>query len=207
MTTAALSGGPLKPPGHDYPMPPKTYDEQPRKKRTVAPRRQRVAVRRTEEDDYEAGRDHERNQRNVSIRRLAIVEAALADGKSPLHVMLANMSYFQERAERLHNLFNALPKRDQEEPANQARLVLSENLRATASSLAKDAAPYVHPKLAAIEMTGTDGGALELMLNMPAGERRRKIDELMARMRPLGSGPGPVIQGKASWRPPVEDEG
>lgn len=35
-----------------------------------------------------------------------------------------------------------------------------------AASFAKDAAPYIHPKLAAIEHTGKDGGAIDHSLTV-----------------------------------------
>lgn len=63
-----------------------------------------------------------------------IAEKAIAEGLTPLEVMLRAM---QEHV-------SALRWDD-------------------AASVAKDAAPYVHPKLAAIEHTGAEGGPIEMV--------------------------------------------
>lgn len=61
-----------------------------------------------------------------------IADKAAAAGITPLEVMLEAMNAFRASGD--------LEK---------------------AASFAKDAAPYIHPKLAAIEHTGKDGGAIE----------------------------------------------
>jgi len=61
-----------------------------------------------------------------------IADKAAAAGITPLEVMLEAMNSFRATGD--------LEK---------------------AASFAKDAAPYIHPKLAAIEHTGKDGGAIE----------------------------------------------
>lgn len=166
-------------------------------------------LRVTEEQDHEAQRDHERHERQVSARRLAVVEAALADGRSPLHVMLANMSYFQEKAERQHNLLSALTKEEQARPENRAELKASEENRVTASTLAKEAAPYIHPRLAAIDVSGAEGqgGGMDILLAMPAGERQRRIAAAMERLAHVfpSAARGPVIDMRPAWKPPADE--
>ena len=68
---------------------------------------------------------------SLTTKTRAIAEQAVAEGITPLEVMLRAM-----RAK-----FDA------------GELV-------AAASLAKDAAPYVHPRLAAVEQSGPDGGAM-----------------------------------------------
>lgn len=67
----------------------------------------------------------------------AIADKAAASGITPLEVMLEAMNSFRESG-------------DMEK----------------AAGFAKDAAPYIHPKLAAIEHTGADGGAIDHSLTV-----------------------------------------
>jgi|SRR5882672_2351146 len=66
-----------------------------------------------------------------------IADKAAAAGITPLEVMLEAMNSFRE----------------------------SGNME-KAAGFAKDAAPYIHPKLAAIEHTGADGGAIDHSLTV-----------------------------------------
>lgn len=65
----------------------------------------------------------------LTSKTRAIAEQAIADGITPLEVMLHAM-----------------------------RAKYGEGDLVAAAALAKDAAPYVHPRLAAIEQSGPDGG-------------------------------------------------
>jgi hypothetical protein len=67
----------------------------------------------------------------LSTRTRAIAEQAMADGITPLEVMLHAM-----------------------------RAKFEEGDLVVAAALAKDAAPYVHPRLAAMEQSGVGGGAI-----------------------------------------------
>lgn len=73
-----------------------------------------------------------RKRGSVTTKTREIAEKAMAEGMTPLEVMLKAMRQHAD-AERW----------------DQAAVV------------AKDAAPYIHPKLAAVEHTGRDGGAIE----------------------------------------------
>lgn len=66
-----------------------------------------------------------------------IADKAAASGITPLEVMLEAMNSFRENGD--------IEK---------------------AAGFAKDAAPYIHPKLAAIEHTGADGGAIDHSLTV-----------------------------------------
>ena len=68
---------------------------------------------------------------SATTKTREIAEAALAAGITPLEVMLEAMNKFREEGKHLE-----------------------------ACSVAKDAAPYVHPRLAAMEHTGPDGGPI-----------------------------------------------
>ena len=66
----------------------------------------------------------------------AMAAAVAASGKAPLEVMIENMRHFDEAA------------------TNTSEIEVSDGLRMQAQECAKDAAPYIHPKLQAIEHSG-----------------------------------------------------
>ena len=71
-----------------------------------------------------------------TLARKEIAEKALTNGVTPLQVMLGTMRALWARAKRA--------KKAEAKATYQAK----------ASEIAKDAAPYVHPRLTAVEMTG-----------------------------------------------------
>lgn len=71
----------------------------------------------------------------VTRRTRLIAERAMAEGKTPLEVMLEIMRRHYEAGE--------LDK---------------------AAAVAKDAAPYIHPRLAAIEHKGDEGGPVKMVI-------------------------------------------
>ena len=73
-----------------------------------------------------------RRQGSLTTRTREVAEKAIQEGTTPLEVMLAAMR-FHVKAKDLDR----------------------------AAAIAKDAAPYIHPKLAAVEMTGKDGAPLQ----------------------------------------------
>jgi hypothetical protein len=73
-----------------------------------------------------------------TINRLKIAEEAAADGITPLEVMLTQMrSYWDED---------------------------TDEARAKACDIAKDAAPYLHPRLSAVDNTLKDSGGLVVQI-------------------------------------------
>jgi len=74
-----------------------------------------------------------RKQSSLTKRTRAIAEAVLADGMTPLEVMLKAM-----------------------------RISADAGKWTDAASVAKDAAPYIHPRLAAVQHTGKDEGPIEI---------------------------------------------
>lgn len=71
----------------------------------------------------------------------AIADKAAAEGSTPLEVMVQAMREFVAQAEAV-------------EGDGKLKLLRS------AADIAKDAAPYMHPRLASIEHTGENGGPL-----------------------------------------------
>jgi methanogenic corrinoid protein MtbC1 len=93
-----------------------------------------------------SGAGRKRGAANQKTR--AVADKAAASGITPLEVMLEVMRFHHAVAT------NEIAKGDE---MNQS--LVADALDAS-SSAAKDAAPYVHPRLAAIEHGGPDGGPL-----------------------------------------------
>lgn len=74
----------------------------------------------------------------------------MAEGVTPLEVMLGTMRALWATAWTAGEMDSAAA--------------------AQASAIAKDAAPYVHPRLQATEHTGKDGGAIKLAIGWMTGE-------------------------------------
>lgn len=77
------------------------------------------------------GSGRKRGNSNVKTREIA--DRAIAEGITPLEVMLNTMRKFYDEGEFLQ-----------------------------ASTIAKDAAPYIHPRLQTIEHGGPDGGPIQV---------------------------------------------
>lgn len=109
----------------------------------------------------------------LTKRTRAIAEQASAEGVSPLEVMLSNMRHFQKVALDAEATLDGLSASEFSEqvpadatPEEQFKFLLAQvrktaGFRQLAQDAARDAAPYVHPKLASIEHTGKDGNAIE----------------------------------------------
>lgn len=92
-----------------------------------------------------------------------IANKAAEMGITPLEVMLENMRFaHQEAAGILGRLLDS----DAEVPEGFDSLKELLRYRSMAQDAAKDAAPYVHPRLAAIEHTGEDGGPIDHSLTV-----------------------------------------
>lgn len=91
-----------------------------------------------------------------------IADRAAADGITPLEVMLRAMTALVNQAETLA---------DTDTTELNGRTVSRLGLLVSAADVAKDAAPYMHPRLAAIEHTGKDGADLNgpAVLNVTIG--------------------------------------
>lgn len=107
----------------------------------------------------------------LATRTREVAEKALADGKAPLEVMLDNMRHFQKVALDAEAVIEAMSQdevealgssHEQQFKALLAKVKQAAGLRQMAHECARDAAAYMHPKLAAIEHTGANGGPIEV---------------------------------------------
>ena len=89
---------------------------------------------------------------SLTKRTRQIAEAVAAQGITPLEVMMKVMHQLYEEASNVQE-----EELGDKTLANEARIKLL-NMAAT---IARHAAPYVHPRLSAIEHTGKDGAPLQ----------------------------------------------
>lgn len=106
----------------------------------------------------------------LTVRTQDAAARALADGSTPLDVMLANMRHFQQVALDAEATIDGLTAEEisgqAASPEEQFKLLLAKakqaaGLRQMAHECARDAAPYIHPKLSAVAHTGPNGGPVE----------------------------------------------
>lgn len=101
----------------------------------------------------------------LTERTRAVAERALAEGKAPLEVMLDNMRHFQQVAFDAEATLEGLTvaeftgKVTAETPEEQFKQLLAQvkktaGFRQLAQDCARDAAPFIHAKLASIEHKG-----------------------------------------------------
>jgi hypothetical protein len=106
-----------------------------------------------------AGRKKNAPNKATKERQAAIA----ATGATPLDVIIADMRFHYDRAQQ--EIAKGLRAR---------KKTIADELSA-ARTAAKDAAPYVHPRLAAIEHMGKGGGPIEVV------DARGKLASLIAR--------------------------
>lgn len=99
----------------------------------------------------------------LTVRTQETAVRALAEGKAPLEIMLENMRHFQQVAMDAEAVLSELAGELPEDPEEQFKVMLAKvkhaaGLRQMAQECARDAAPYLHPKLSAVTHTGPDGG-------------------------------------------------
>lgn len=100
-----------------------------------------------------------RHAGSLTVRTRKIAEEAIKDGMSPLEVMLENMRFAHHGAAGCLDVLIKSHDASPIEKFNTYNEML--RLRAIAQESAKDAAPYMHPRLAAVEHTGANGGPIE----------------------------------------------
>lgn len=106
-----------------------------------------------------------------TAERLALAERAAAEGKTPLDVMLANMRHFDRLAETAEDALSKLTAEAIADmsPDEQFKHLLAEvkktvGFRELAQTCARDSAPFVHPKLAAIQHSGANNGPIRFVV-------------------------------------------
>lgn len=99
----------------------------------------------------------------LTTKTREIAERASAEGKTPLEVMLDNMRHFQQVALDAEATLEGLTANEFSEtipadasPEDQFKALLATvkktvGLRQAAQDAARDAAPYIHPRLASID--------------------------------------------------------
>jgi len=110
----------------------------------------------------------------VTKRTREVAEQALAEGTSPLEVMLENMQHFQKVARDAEAVLEGLTVQEftgkvtAETPEEQFKALLAQvkktaGFRQMAQECARDAAPFVHAKLAAVTIGGDDESPIKLI--------------------------------------------
>lgn len=108
----------------------------------------------------------------VTTRTREIAEQALAEGKTPLEVMLCNMRHFQKVAEDAEAVIAGLTvaeisghdvSPDEQFKALLAKVKQAAGYRNMAHECARDAAPFIHAKLASVTIGGDDESPLTLI--------------------------------------------
>lgn len=110
---------------------------------------QKNQVDSSEHGGMRKGAGRKKSVLTVKTRAVAerVIEAS-AEGETPLEVMVRVMHRFWQEADHL------LRSEDKDEQKSGLKLMVM------AKDAASAAAPYIHPRLAAIEHTGKDGKAL-----------------------------------------------
>jgi hypothetical protein len=99
---------------------------------------------------------------SVGTKTREIANRAIKEGITPLEVMLRNMRHFNKLAESAEAVLSELSVDAvaNMQPADQFKHLLAEvkkaaGLRELAQNCARDAAPFIHPRLASIESNVT----------------------------------------------------
>lgn len=109
----------------------------------------------------------------LTTRTREVAERASAEGKTPIEVMLENMRHFQQVALDAEAVIEGIQEGDlkslggtheEQFKALLAKVKQAAGLRQMAHDCASDAAPYIHPRLAAVEHTGKDGGPVQVQI-------------------------------------------
>lgn len=118
----------------------------------------------------------------ITKRTREIAERALTTGLSPLDVMLDNMRHFQQVALDAEATLEGLTASEFSEqvppaasPEDQFKFLLAQvkktvGLRQAAQDAARDAAPYIHAKLASIEHSGPNGAPIAISVSAEDAE-------------------------------------
>lgn len=99
----------------------------------------------------------------LTKRTRAVAERAIADGKAPLEVMLENMWHFQQVALDAEAVIESMNEEqvsslgethEEQFKALLAKVKQAAGLRVMAHECARDAAPFMHAKLSAVQHSG-----------------------------------------------------
>lgn len=100
-----------------------------------------------------------RKEGSATKKTREIADKAAQEGITPLEVMLDNMVFAHQQA---GEIMAQLLESGMDLPDGFDQLKELLRFRGIAQEAAKDAAPYIHPRLAAIEHTGKGGEAINM---------------------------------------------
>jgi len=109
---------------------------------------------------------------SVTKRTREIADQALAQGKSPLEVMLENMTHFQQVALDAEAVLAGLTVEEiggkDMSPEEQFKMLMAKaknaaGFRQMAQECARDAAPFIHAKLASVTIGGDEESPVTLI--------------------------------------------
>lgn len=99
-----------------------------------------------------------RKKGQLAERTRKVAEKAISEGLTPLEVMLDNMRFAHQGA---NNCLAKLIEQNEQTPLEKFDAYKEMlRLRGLAQEAAKDAAPYMHPRLASVEHSGHEGGPI-----------------------------------------------
>jgi len=110
-----------------------------------------------------------RKKGSATKRTRAIADRAAREGITPLEVMLKTMRALVAKAERLGRA-KTKPEKGSASPLE---------LMVEAAAVAKDAAPYMHPRLSAVEHSGPNKGPIQ-NVSMTPGEFEKTAAKIAA---------------------------
>ena len=126
----------------------------------------------------------------LTARTREVAERAISTGKTPLEIMLENMHHFQQVALDAEATLDGLTAEEfagqvaaNATPEDQFKFLLATvkktaGLRQMAQDAARDAAPYVHPKLSAVEVDAKVAGTVTVQyVTAPKGPAPKPSDE------------------------------
>lgn len=108
----------------------------------------------------------------VTVRTRETAERALAEGKSPLDVMLDNMLHFQQVALDAEAVIEGIQDdelkamgetHEEQFKALLAKVKQAAGLRVMAHECARDAAPFIHAKLSSVTLGGDPENPIEMI--------------------------------------------
>lgn len=108
----------------------------------------------------------------VTLRTREVAEKALAEGKTPLEVMLDNMRHFQQVALDAEAVIEGIQEdelkslgetHEDQFKALLAKVKQAAGLRQMAHECARDAAGYMHAKLSSVTLAGDAESPIEII--------------------------------------------
>lgn len=109
----------------------------------------------------------------LTTRTRAVAEQAVAEGKAPLEVMLENMRHFRQVALDAEAVIESMNdeqlstlggNHEEQFKALLAKVKQAAGLRVMAQECARDAAPFIHARLSAVQHSGDEDKPIKLVV-------------------------------------------